>query len=224
MTSPRSPRCQRASPPAPLSGSLPVLLAPESSTRQQCLWTLPDRGWQSRRSRCSSPPSAWSASSQATGNSACEPPPALVPTQLHPAQPARSCQHSSSLLHRAAPGTAPDTQLPPLVPPLSPRSFGLMMRVFGAGVAVSLLLTVPPWPFLRRHQLPWLRKPAADDSAGADAAGDQPAAGGKAGVGGAGARGRRCALYLVSPRLRRDVLPFSRRPLCVWLCVYSSKR
>ena len=33
-----------------------------------------------------------------------------------------------------------------------------MMQIFGAGVAVSLLLAVPPWPFLKRHQLTWLQK------------------------------------------------------------------
>ena len=33
-----------------------------------------------------------------------------------------------------------------------------MMQIFGAGVAVSLLLCVPPWPFLQRNQLTWLQK------------------------------------------------------------------
>ena len=64
-----------------------------------------------------------------------------------------------------------------------------MMRIFGAGVAVSLLLTVPPWPFLQRHQLPWLRKPAAEDAGAAADAGEEPAAGRKGG--GTGARGKR---------------------------------
>ena len=40
-------------------------------------------------------------------------------------------------------------------------SFRLMMLLFGAGVAVALLLCVPPWPFLRRHPLPWLQRSEA---------------------------------------------------------------
>jgi hypothetical protein len=75
-----------------------------------------------------------------------------------------------------------------------------MMRIFGAGVALSLLLTVPPWPFLQRRQLPWLRKPAAEDAAAAADAGGVPAAGRK-GAGGTGARGKRCVLCV----LRRSV-------------------
>ena len=53
------------------------------------------------------------------------------------------------------------------------------MKIFGAGVAVSLLLCVPPWPFLRRHPLTWLKK--------SDAGG---AASGGAAKGGKGAKGK----------------------------------
>ena len=41
-----------------------------------------------------------------------------------------------------------------------------MMQIFGAGVALSLLLCVPPWPFLQRHQLTWLQKDAAPQGKG----------------------------------------------------------
>ena len=44
------------------------------------------------------------------------------------------------------------------IAPRCRRSFQLMMQIFGAGVAVSLLLCVPPWPFLRRNPLTWLPK------------------------------------------------------------------
>ncbi len=45
-----------------------------------------------------------------------------------------------------------------------------MMKIFGAGVALSFLLVVPPWPFLNCHPLPWLEKPAADAAKPAGAA------------------------------------------------------
>lgn len=68
--------------------------------------------------------------------------------------------------------------LPP-PPPLTPRapcsSFRLMMKIFGAGVVTSLVLTVPPWPYLNRNPLNWLQKPEA----AATEQGDALPAGGK---------------------------------------------
>lgn len=37
-----------------------------------------------------------------------------------------------------------------------------MLQLFAAGVGLSLLLVVPPWPFLNRHPLTWLPKGGAD--------------------------------------------------------------
>jgi signal peptidase complex subunit 1 len=68
--------------------------------------------------------------------------------------------------------------LPP-PPSLTPRapcsSFRLMMKIFGAGVVTSLVLTVPPWPYLNRNPLNWLQKPEA----AAREQGDALPAGGK---------------------------------------------
>ena len=72
------------------------------------------------------------------------------------------------------------------------RSFNLMMRIFATGVCLSLVLCVPPWPFLRRHPLPWLKKREVVEvqaASGGDAAAEgaqqqQPGAGG-------GRRGKR---------------------------------
>lgn len=54
-----------------------------------------------------------------------------------------------------------------------------MMQIFGGGVALSLLLCVPPWPFLRRNPLTWLQKKE----------GEAAAAGGAQSKGGRGAKG-----------------------------------
>jgi hypothetical protein len=65
-----------------------------------------------------------------------------------------------------------------------------MMNVFGAGVALAFLLCVPPWPYLNRHPLKWLKKPE-----GVVAAGGGGGARGGAARGGAGkGKGKkRCA-------------------------------
>jgi hypothetical protein len=54
-----------------------------------------------------------------------------------------------------------------------------MMQIFGAGVAVSLLLCVPPWPFLQRHQLTWLQKGRLQGARSGEAAGGAPPTQGK---------------------------------------------
>ena len=56
-----------------------------------------------------------------------------------------------------------------------PSSFRLMMKIFAAGVVTSLVLTVPPWPYLNRNPLNWLQKPTE----AAEAAGEALPAGGK---------------------------------------------
>lgn len=67
-----------------------------------------------------------------------------------------------------------------------------MMQVFGAGVALAFLLTVPPWPFLNRHPLPWLVKPAAEGGGGGKGEAGGAAAAKKAEKAEQPARRRRC--------------------------------
>ena len=79
------------------------------------------------------------------------------------------------------------------------RSFRLMMEIFGAGVALSLLLCVPPWPFLNRHPLRWLQKPEGGVATPGAAQGGGGGGGGGGGRGGGknnrggGKGGKRCA-------------------------------
>ena len=70
------------------------------------------------------------------------------------------------------------------------RSFAVMMKVFGAGVALSLLLVVPPWPYLNRHPLKWLQKSGGGGGEAAGAAGEAA----RQGKAVRGKAGKRCAL------------------------------
>ncbi len=36
------------------------------------------------------------------------------------------------------------------------QSFQLMVQISGAGLALTALLVLPPWPFYRSHPLSWL--------------------------------------------------------------------
>jgi len=85
-----------------------------------------------------------------------------------------------------------------------------MMKIFGAGVLVSLLLTVPPWPFLNRHPLPWLKKPVeAAEGQVVAAVAKEPVA--KQGGGKQGGSKRRCAMAECGPLHSPLTLPVARK-------------
>lgn len=77
-------------------------------------------------------------------------------------------------------------------------SFKLMAQINAAGLALTLLLVVPDWPWFNRHPLNWLPplNPDGDGGAGggsgkaAAAAGDSGSGSGAASAAGGGAAGR----------------------------------
>jgi hypothetical protein len=81
-----------------------------------------------------------------------------------------------------------------------------MMKIFGAGVAASLLLTVPPWPQLNRHPLTWLRKTDALPAAATASGALEPAPAVKGAAQGK-ARKRRATVAMVKPSARSLATP-----------------
>lgn len=47
------------------------------------------------------------------------------------------------------------------------QQFVQTVYILGAGVALAVLLVIPPWAFFRRHPLPWQKKAAEPKAAAA---------------------------------------------------------